>query len=653
MNREFLDLYNRELDLLYEHAREFAEEYPGIAGRLGGLIRERTDPLIAGLLEGTAFLAARVQLKLKHEFPEFINNLLEQLVPHFLAPTPSIMLARVHPPFGDPALREGRKLDRHSILDAVYVEQDRRVSCRYRLSAPICLWPFELTGADYYMNSAPLQALGIPIGRQTPAGMRLSLDMRSAQSPENEPSHVESRKAPETWFSACRTWHLPIHLTGDQSDAIALYEQIFGHCNGIWFRYLDEFGNPVVIEFPKNAIRQVGFDSTERLTPADDRVFQGFDLLREYFAFPRKFLAFDLTGLETVMGKLAARSIDIVFGFNEVNGHLAAAVGPSMFALYAAPAINLFEMTTDRVPITKRQHEFQVIPDRSKYLDFEPHRIVKVYAHLPGAVEKIPVHPLYSAVAASQKQSDLFYTIRRAPRRRTIEERSYGIVSNYIGTDMFISLGETVAFDDGPSATELSIRALCSNRHLTEHLPVGEGQSDFRFAEDMSLRVTCVCGPTPPREPVVGQLRSRMETAHTGAVAWRLLSMLSLNHLGLVERGAGNDARALREILTTFADLADSTVEQQLRGVRSVESRPVVRRLRRQGGIGPARGTEITLLLDDKAFEGSGPFLLGAVLDRFFCEYAALNNFTQLIVRTTERGEIMRWPARIGSRRLM
>src|ERR1700675_588682 len=145
MNREFLDLYNRELQLLNEQAREFADEYPGIAERLGGILEERIDPLIGGLLEGTAFLAARVQLKLKHEFPEFINNLLEQLVPHFLAPTPSMMLVKIQPLFGDPELREGRKVERGSILDAVYIERDRHVSCRYRLTTAICLWPFDLT----------------------------------------------------------------------------------------------------------------------------------------------------------------------------------------------------------------------------------------------------------------------------------------------------------------------------------------------------------------------------------------------------------------------------------------------------------------------------------------------------------------------------
>src|ERR1700675_3060291 len=97
MDREFLDLYNRELLLLQEQAREFAVEYPGIADRLGGLLADRMDPMIEGLLQGTAFLAARVQLKLKHEFPEFTNNLLEQLVPKYLAPQPSIMVGKCCP----------------------------------------------------------------------------------------------------------------------------------------------------------------------------------------------------------------------------------------------------------------------------------------------------------------------------------------------------------------------------------------------------------------------------------------------------------------------------------------------------------------------------------------------------------------------------
>src|SRR5919201_2745089 len=158
MDREFLDLYNRELQRLNEQAREFADEYHGIAERLGGLVAERMDPMIAGLLEGAAFLAARVQLKIKHEFPEFTGNLLEQLVPNYLAPVPSSMLAKVIPPFADPAMRDGRRIARRSYLDATYRELDRKIACRYRLTSDIALWPFDVVGAEYFTTPGPLQA---------------------------------------------------------------------------------------------------------------------------------------------------------------------------------------------------------------------------------------------------------------------------------------------------------------------------------------------------------------------------------------------------------------------------------------------------------------------------------------------------------------
>ena len=164
MNREFLEFYNRELALLREQAGEFAQEYPGVAERLGGLTGERLDPMIGGLLEGSAFLAARVQLKIKHEFAEFTTNLLDQLVPHYLAPTPSALLAQVQPKFGDPALRDGRTIPRGAYLDAAYRELERNIACRFALAAPITLWPFEIVDAEYFAAPGPLQALGLPVG---------------------------------------------------------------------------------------------------------------------------------------------------------------------------------------------------------------------------------------------------------------------------------------------------------------------------------------------------------------------------------------------------------------------------------------------------------------------------------------------------------
>ena len=68
---------------------------------------------------------------------------------------------------------------------------------------------------------------------------------------------------------------------------------------------------------------------------------------------------------------------------------------------YAAPAVNLFEKTLDRLPVKSNQHEYPVVADRSHPLDYEVNRIVSVQAHIPGAPEKVAVAPLYSAAAGA------------------------------------------------------------------------------------------------------------------------------------------------------------------------------------------------------------------------------------------------------------
>ncbi len=647
MHKEFLELYNRELALLYEHAKEFSEEYPGIAERLGGLARERADPMIIGLLEGTALLAARVQLKLKHEFPEFTNNLIEQLLPNFLAPLPSAMLAQVKPTFGDPGLREGRVIKKGAPIDAVYRERERNIACRYTLSSDLTYWPFDLTKAEYHATPGPLQAMHLNVDQSVAAGLRLTLRLRTTPRMEDEPAEDAPIEDPLGLFAGCPIDVLPIYFVGAESEAVAIYEQIFAHLNGVCVRYLDSFGDPQVVRLNNVRVEQIGFGDDETLFPYDNRIFQGFALLQEYFVFPQKFMGVRLAGLRDYLSKIQARSIDIIFLFNDSLPRLSAAANLSMFALYAAPAINLFRKNTDRIPIKPGTHEYHVVPDRSQYLSYEPHRALDVFAHYPGRQEKVRVMPLYSAPVHGERSKDqLYYTVRRLTRKRSTDERRFGVSGDYIGTDMFISVTAPEHLNDDQGVLELSLRAMCSNRHLTEHLPVGQGGADFRLRDDTSLDIRCAAGPTRPRESLIALRHDQVEHLGLGTTSWRLINMLSLNHLGLVR----NDGEALREILAMFADMSDSATERRIRGVRTIASRAVVRRFAQRTGVGVGRGLEITVTLEEKAFEGSGVFLLGAVLDRFFAEYAALNHFTTTVIRTIERGTIARWPPRAGSR---
>ena len=651
MDREFLDHYNRELGLLYEQAKDFAAENPKIAERLGGLVRERMDPMVDGLLQGTAFLAARVQLKLKHEFPEFTNNLLDQLLPNYLAPSPSVAMVKVQPPYGDPALRDGQTIPRGAVLDSVYRTASRDVTCRFKLTTPITLWPFDIAEAAYVNSPGPLRALGIPTGPDVIAGLRLTLTCRSTADPNNEPDDAEVKLKPLLWAKGVRAERLRFTITGAEAEAVALYEQMFGHLCSVHVRTVDEFGTPVVFPLPRDAVEQIGFSEAETLLPNDARIFAGFDTLRDFFLFPNKYLGFDLGALQTVLPNLPVARFDVVFAFDQVDARLAG-VSAATLALYAAPVVNLFEVNADRIPVRTRESEHQVVPDRSHPIEYEPHRVLEVFAFFKGAREKLPVLPLYAAQMSGVVGRGFYYAVRRMPRQRSATERGIGAGSAYAGTDMFLSLVEPAALDDSTSVAELGLKVICSNRHLAEDMPVGAAPRDFTLADDTTIGVVCIAGPTKPRAPLVSQQRSRGEVASTGTMAWRLINLMALNHLGLVERGAGRDGMALREMLSLFADLSDSTQERRIRGVRSVDAAPITRRVRQGSGVGVARGTEITVTLDERAFEGSGIFLLGAVLDRFMAEYAAFNHCTQVVIRSTDRrSDVMRWPVRMGARR--
>ena len=97
---DLLPHYERELAFLRQHAGEFAERHPKIAGRLmvSGDVGE--DPHVERLIESFALLAARVHKRLDDDFPLFTESLLEVLYPHYLRPFPCCAIARLGAPEG-------------------------------------------------------------------------------------------------------------------------------------------------------------------------------------------------------------------------------------------------------------------------------------------------------------------------------------------------------------------------------------------------------------------------------------------------------------------------------------------------------------------------------------------------------------------------
>jgi type VI secretion system protein ImpG len=618
MDERLLAYYNSELRHLREMAGEFAREFPKIAARLA-LDKEGKeicpDPYVERLLEGFAFLAARVRLKMDSEFPRFTNTLLETIYPHYLNPVPAMGVVRFEPNLNDPGPESGFLLERNTALRA----EGDETACQFRTAHEVRLWPMKLIDARYYTRN--VVELDLPISFQARAALLIRLQATAGKK-----------------FKEMKMDRLPIFIRGADEVPVVVYEQIFAHSTRViaQTRKGSGFFREVL---PATTIRRVGFSDEEALLPRGPQSFEGYRLLKEYFACPQRFLFFELTGLADCLQRCDSDFLEIILTFRSAEPKLDNRIDVNTFALFCVPIINLFPKRLDPILVADRFSEFHIVPERTRPIDFEVYEVQEVVGILAKTNQEQRFEPFYRA-QDEEGQSGAYYAVHRAPRVLTAKEKKFGAVSSYSGSELFVSLVDTKCAPYNRLLSQLNITALCTNRHLPIQLPVGIGETDLStdlYAPLISIR--WMVGPTLPIPSITD-----------GDPVWRTISHLSLNYLSLVNSNDGQGAAALRELLMLYVNRNDQFMMRQIDGIRSTASVPIVRRVATEGPLTFARGLEIKVTMEEGAFEGSGIFILGAVLAEFFSRYVSVNSFTETLVISESRGEIMRWPSKIGKR---
>lgn len=634
MDPRLLRLYSDELTHLREVGAEFAHEFPKIAARLGMEGMEVTDPYVERLLEGFAFLAARVQLKLDAEQPRLIAHLLEAIYPNFLAPMPSMMIARLSVDTDDPNLARGFSVPRGTPLIST-LARGQDTHCEFRTAHAVTLWPIELLNAQYVTHLAdlPLAALAPLQGAKPVRGaLRLHLRAGGGQS-----------------FAQLGLDRLVFHISAPDELAFRLHELVLGAGMGSLVCAPREPGEPVGLPQWRGAesVRPIGFAAEEALLPDSLRAFSGYRLLQEAAAMPRRLLFFELGDLAARLASVDGDELELVVLLERGDASLEALVDAQSLALFCTPAINLFRKRLDRIQLGPGAWEYHVVPDRTRPMDFEVHSLEAVTGHGTGRVAQQGFSPLYATYhedsTHSQGEAHGFYTVRREPRLMSERQQQQGLRSPYIGEEVYLSLVDPQHAPYREDIRQLSVLAWVSNRDLPSLLPSGSSQggpSPWRLdGPGPVLRVDALRAPTRPitRRPI-------------GELGWSLVSHLTLNHLSLIGESPQRAAAALRTMLGLYAPPDDPSWSRQADGVRSLSARTVVRRLPFKGPPSFGTGVEIVLELDELAYQGSSAFLFASVLECFFARHAAINSFTQLTLRSPQRGELMRWPPRVGRR---
>jgi type VI secretion system protein ImpG len=614
MREELLQYYERELTYLRQMGGEFARKYPGVARRLLLEADDCQDPHVERLLEGFAFMAARVHRRIDDDFPELSESLLKIVHPAYLRPLPSMTTVEFAPDPDQGKKTAGARIPRGSnLVSKATVDQ---LPCRFRTGYEVELWPFSIEEAEWRQPERMQRPARTRSGEQAVAGARLLL-----------------RCLGDVLFAGLPLQKLRFHLAGDASVVYPLYEMLSRNCIEIQLR--DPVDPKRLISLDPSMIRMVGFDADEALLPPDRRSTDGYRLLQEYFAFPDKFLFFDLEGLEPLASAGFGASAEIVFLFSkferaERQQALELGVTARTFRLGCTPVINLFAHNAEPIQLSQTRHEYTIVPDSRHVAMMEIFTIEQVLANNQKLKKAVVLEPMHTYRHQTRSQSDLtFWTATR--HQNELGEREPSVMS--------ISIVDLAGRMTDPEGDVLTVRTLCTNFDLPMHFTFGAAAGDFDAVGFVAKTITALRRPSQSLDPPVGN----------GQV-WRLISLLSLNYLSLNEEGR----TALQEILRLHNLSGAAASENQIGAIVRLVSSPHFALVKSDFGLVPARGTLVEMDLDEQQFAGGGAYLFSAVLDRFLAGYCSMNSFSQLTARTIQRKEEMaKWPPRAGAQALL
>lgn len=573
----FNTYYQDELTWLRDMGREYARAHPEAAGLLA---EAGSDPDVERMLEGFAFISGRLRQKLDDELPELTHALIDALWPHYLRPVPALALLQFE------AVRAGdkevRRIARGTPVDSIPVDGTR---CRFHTVYPVEVPPLRL--ASLTLRSTQPAALTVKL--------RLSDGVKAAQLP------------------GLGLKSLRLHCAGPLAIAAGLHACLTRHCTGI---IASVEGRKVAL--PPTALRAVGFQTDEELLGTAPGSFVGFALLREWFAYPQKFLFVELSGLEALSALGDAGEIALEFALDRVPDGLPQ-VSEANLLLGCTPAVNLF--AHEAVPVTydPRRSEFPVIPAGDDPSHYEVVSVDAVLGLVPGEERPRPIPRLLRDGRAPDAGA-----AGHIPCRRPAPDG---------GTRL------TVAIAGRPAGVEaLSYAVTCTNGRLTQALAPG----DINLPTDKmppGVRFRNLAKPTPGVPPPLG-----------GQLEWRLIAHLGLNWRTLA------DVEALRSVIDLYdvRALADHQARQAHRrlldGLVAVSAAPDTQVA--DGAL--LRGVRVEVQVKESHFDGEGALhLFASVLDEFVAQYAGLNSFARLRVVGTDSGLELSFPPRLGRRRLI
>lgn len=502
--------YESELQYLREMGREFALVHPATAGLLA---EKGNDPDVERLLEGFAFLSARVRERIDDAVPEVVHGLMQLLLPHYLRPVPACSIIQYQP-----SLKALRGVHTVPAGTRVSSKPVQGTQCEFRTTQDVELLPVALH--DVMLDSTSSNR---PV-------IRLKLET-------SEPGRVVLSKAGRLRFL----------LYGELSQCSTLY---------LWFRrFLREVtlvpdqGDPIPLG--ADAITPVGYRRDEGLIPWPRLAHEGYRYLQEYFTLPSKFMFLDVGHLDRI-GELDCDGFELAFGF-ERPPELQQRISAENFRLFCTPVINLFETSGEPVKRDPKVYEHLLRASGLRPTHMEIYDVTSVVGVRQGQARRRQYHPFVGFEHAADPKEGTYYTLR--PTSSPLDD----------GIDTYLSI--VTPLGDSPSRDEevLSFDLVCTNRSLPAELQLGE--------ICVAPRGTASPAPFKNVAPVSVSMRPKLGSE----LLWRLLSHMALGRASLAEVETLRATLALYNFQREVSPAAGRANELKIESLRRVTEEPVTR----------------------------------------------------------------------------
>lgn len=397
--------------MLHEGAREFARKYPAAAPML---LEQGGDPDAERILEGTAYLCAKIHERLDQTAPELIQTLLREVFPESVMPVPSMAVMRfaLSPGFTEPLLvARGTQLASKPIGG---------VSCLYSTMQDITV--------------LPLSAASVESETRSDMSGSVTLTLRAA--------------APLEKFLPDR---LDLHLTGGYSLASQRLLALLTRLESI-----NVSAGASSVELPAAALSMLRPPLDDHRLPSGQAKNRAYTALVRYFCCPEQLTAFSVSGLKRLALTESARELKLTFRFG--RGVTPPPFTDGAFAVNTVAACNVFQLHSEPIQADFTQEEYRIYPHTKEKQYVDILGVTGVTAiRRGGRAERCRPYGLYN-----ESRDGLIYNIRYTmPEEGELPEH-------------YISMPRRPDSEGGFDGCVISMDLICCNRGLPNRLLQGD-----------------------------------------------------------------------------------------------------------------------------------------------------------------------------------